>query len=283
MVHVQGVAPQKMDVLTPLAWRSDLDYWMNRKASDKGVELWDEAKVISVSESKDGCMVKVSRRGEHQELQAKFVIGADGVNSAVRRSIFPGLSLRLHRSYRECYQGALAIEKEYFHWFHPRATLRPRFQIDHKGDFFVLGATGKKEFRDDILRMLAEYGFDAKQKPAWKDGCLISAFYTDLASGSFIPAKGNVMLIGDAAGFCTGLNDGIGAAMMSGMSAATSVIKATKMGRPAGEIYVEELRPLISWLKGICSLHDMIKEREGKSPQASMEVLMEAWRKSQLE
>ncbi len=282
MVHVPGVEPQRMDVLTPLAWRSDLDYWMNRKAADKGVEIWDEAKVTGISESAGGCRVRLVRRGERQTLQAKFVIGADGATSVVRKSIFPGLSLNIHPSYRECYRGALAIEKDYFHWFHPRQTLRPRFQIDHKGEFFVLGATGKKELRDEIVRMLVEYGFDTKQKPAWKDGCLISAFYTDLASGSFIPAKGNVVLIGDAAGFCTGLNDGIGAAMMSGMSAATSVIKATKTGRSSGEIYLKELKPLISWLKDIISLMDMIKERAGKSPQASMEVLMEAWEKSQL-
>ncbi len=282
MVHVPGVEPQPMEVLTPLAWRSDLDYWMNQKAVEKGVEVWDEAKVTGVSESDGGYKVQLVRRGERQELQAKFVIGADGADSVVRRSIFPGISFRMHRSYRECYRGALAIEKSYFHWFHPRQTLRPRFQIDHKGEFFVLGATEKDEIRDDIVRMLADYGFDPEQKPAWKDGCLISAFYEELVSGSFVPAKGNVMLIGDAAGFCTSISDGMGAAMRSGISAALSIAKATKMGRPAGEIYVEELKPLIAWLKEICALMAMTKDRTAKGPQAAMDALMEAWVKSQI-
>jgi len=280
MFHVPGVQPQRLDYETPIAWRKDLDYWMNRKAEDKGVEMWDGAKVISVVESDGKCVVVVEKGGEQQELKARFVVGADGAYSAVRRSLFPELEVQYTRGYRECYEGELNLDKDYWHWFFP-CGLRPKFDVIYKGDFFLLEGD-VKELKDEIRRILADYGFDPKKKPLWQDGCLSRALVDkELFSGSFSPAKGNVLLAGDAVGlkiFVSG--EGIGTALKSGLLAATSIVRAIEVGEKAAGIYLRELEPVIATLRPQYFSIEKIKEQAIKGPELLLCALREAFEES---
>jgi flavin-dependent dehydrogenase len=103
MLHVSEGEPQTVNTSTPLTWRKDLDYWMNEKAGEKGVEIWDEAKVIAIFTIDNGCEVELVGTRGRQRLRARYIIGADGGNSRVRRSLFPEFKTRLHVCYRESY------------------------------------------------------------------------------------------------------------------------------------------------------------------------------------
>jgi hypothetical protein len=82
------------------------------------------------------------------------------LTSKVRKSLFPGLSVEYSIPLREGYSGSLNLEKDYFHWFFPRSRPRPRFNVNHKGDFFLIEGSGIRELREEINRTLAAYGFD---------------------------------------------------------------------------------------------------------------------------
>ncbi len=73
MLHVAGAEPQPVDQHTPLAWRKDLDYWMNQKAAQKGVELWDEAKAAAVATTDNACEVELVGARGRQRLQARYI------------------------------------------------------------------------------------------------------------------------------------------------------------------------------------------------------------------
>ena len=112
VIHVPKAEPQIIECRTPLAWRRDLDFWMNQKARDAGVEIWERTKVIGVAQRRGGCTVTLEKAGQQQSLSARFVIGADGAASAVRKSLFPQLKVRYTAPTRECYKGSLDIEKD---------------------------------------------------------------------------------------------------------------------------------------------------------------------------
>jgi len=284
MLHLPGIEPQKVEVRQGYSRRRDLDYWLSQKAKDNGAEIWEKAKVIGVSQSDGGCRVQLIKAKERQELKSRFVIGADGANSIVRKSIFPRLRLRLVPSFREEFKGQVDIDKDYYHWFHPTGQFRPRFQCNNKGDgVFMLESTVKRAKWPDMTRTLLDYGFDPTQEPFCKFGCLHPLFYTELISGSFVPVKGNIFLVGDAAGLLSHLGpDGIGAAMKSGISAVTSVIKACRTGKSAAEIYLQELEPIIAKLKMVVAQVKRIEERARcGGPKEVSEALRQGWEESQ--
>jgi len=270
MIHVSEVQPQVILCKTPLAWRKDLDFWMNQKAQEDSVEIWDGAKVVQVAQKNGACTVTMIQRETTQELKSRFVIGADGAASVIRKSLFPGLKVRYSVPMRECYDGALDLEKDYFHWFFPKYRPRPRFGLNHKGDCFLIEGSGIKKLRNEIIQILAKYGFNTKSKAVWKDGCLIPRLHEALITGSFSPAQGNILLIGDAAGLLFPITfEGIGTALKSGILAADSVARSVKEGREPAGIYLQELKSI---LKTIRSLHSWNKKLEQEATKGGAEL-----------
>jgi len=270
MIHVSEVQPQVILCKTPLAWRKDLDFWMNQKAQEDSVEIWDGAKVVQVAQKNGACTVTMIQRETTQELKSRFVIGADGAASVIRKSLFPGLKVRYSVPMRECYEGALDIDKNYFHWFFPKCRSRPRFGLNHKGDFFLIEGSGIKELRNEIIQILAKYGFNTRSKAIWKDGCLIPRLHEALITGSFSPAQGNILLIGDAAGLLFPITfEGIGTALKSGILAADSVARSVKEGREPAGIYLQELKSI---LKTIRRLHSRNKNLEQEATKGGAEL-----------
>jgi flavin-dependent dehydrogenase len=245
----------------PLAWRKDLDFWMNQSAKDQGVVIRDRAKVILVDQSKGHCTVVLREKRELQKVKAGFVIGADGAASSVRKSLFPELKVRYSAPLRQCYRGSLDIEKDYIHWFFPRIRPRPRFDLNHKGDLFLLEGSGIRELGQDIETILGAYGYKPGTKPVWTDGCLMPLLHSELLTGFFAPAKENVLLIGDAAGLSFPITyEGIGAALKSGLLAADSITAASPARREAAEIYLHELTSFLKTLENLYSLQESLEQ-----------------------
>ena len=278
MIHVPRVPPQVIACKTPLAWRKDLDSWMIQIAQEEGVEIWDGAKVIQVNQTAGACTLKVMRGETTQELKSRFAIGADGGASAVRKSLFPLLKVQYSVPMRECYDGALDLEKDYFHWFFPKYRSRPRFGLNHKGDCFLIEGSGIKELRDEINQILAKYGFNPNSKALWKDGCLIPQLHEALITGSFSPAKGNILLIGDAAGLLFPITfEGIGTALKSGVLAADAIAKATQQGTQAAKIYLHELKPVLNAINSLNFSSERLKQEADKGSEAISKALKEAY------
>jgi flavin-dependent dehydrogenase len=191
-----------------------------------------------------------------QELKSRFVIGADGAASAVRKSLFPKLKVKYSVPIRECYEGALDIENDYFHWFFPKYRSRPRFGLNHKDDCFLIEGSGIKELKNEIIHILTKYGFNPKSKALWKDGCLIPRLHEALISGAFTPAKSNVILVGDAAGLLLPITyEGIGTALKSGLLAADAIAEAAKHGKEAAGEYLQKLKSILAALERLHELN----------------------------
>jgi flavin-dependent dehydrogenase len=285
-LHALGIGEIKILHRMPLAWRRDLDYWMNQQAEEAGVKVWDNARVRRVIETSDGCTVTLKLGRGEQEIKSRFVIGADGAASAVRRSLFPKMRIQYIQIIQECYEGKLDLEKEFSHFFYFPEFAMPSFDVLHKEDLFLVdvmakaGQLRKLNLADKAKGMLArDYGFDLERKPMWTDNWVMPFLFKDLTSGLFSPCKGNVLLVGEAGGLLMPVQggDGIREALWSGHLAATSVIKAARGSEKAEKFYVNEIAPIIELSKRLYPLTGRIKEQIKKGHQAYLVALKAVW------
>ena len=137
---------------------------------------------------------------------------------------------------------------------------------------------GLQELNKEIKQLLAEkYGFDLKWKQVWEDGCSMAKLHEELLSGSFVPAKGNALLIGDAAGLALPVAyEGIGTAIKSGILAAASIAKAMETGNEAGKYYIHELREILGEIKRLHPLEDWLVEQATKGDETLLDAFKEA-------
>ena len=71
MFHVPGAPPMALKWQTLLAWRKDLDAWMNEKVREKGVEIRDGVKVTGVVQEKGKNRVQLETNKKTQYLNQK--------------------------------------------------------------------------------------------------------------------------------------------------------------------------------------------------------------------
>jgi flavin-dependent dehydrogenase len=253
---------------TALSWRKDLDFWMVQGAVKSGAKLKDGVRVARVTPEKEGCRVTLEKGGNPEVLHARFVIGADGGPSVVRKSIFPELKVRFSGPLRECYRGALDLDRNFFHWFFPHSLPRPRFNVNHKDDAFLIEGASIRELGKELGAVLSRYGFDPDAQPIWKDACTIAVLHDDLLSGAFQPAKGNVLLIGDAAGLILPITfEGIGSSLKSGILAAEAIFKRFDHEEQAASLYLKSLEPMLQVIGRLLIVQDQLKVTNGSAGQ----------------
>ncbi|MGB9629960.1 MAG: NAD(P)/FAD-dependent oxidoreductase [Thermodesulfobacteriota bacterium] len=246
ILWMPDVGEHKITVDIPITWRKDLDYWMNQTAKDRGVEIWENVLVKKVIDNGVKCRIYMRKGGVEDELESRFVVGADGAYSITRNSLFPEFQITYTTAQRECYQGSLNLQKDYSYIVFPNQQYRPNFWINPKGDCFTLEG-GLRELKDEVRNILMNYGLK-EQKLLWKDGCINRALlHMYFSSGRFVPAKGNVLLVGDAGGLKNPINgEGIHTALKSGILAAESITESIKKEKKVSEVYLDKIQPLLA-------------------------------------
>lgn len=210
----------------------------------KNVILWTKTAYVGVakSEATDTSsesaphIIQLLRYGKKIQVEAKFLVGADGGHSKVA-STFPQLSQNKkflfgyeQVFFGECHLGPHPTETIYHFWF-------GEFSLGYGGWLSPTLVNGKKAFRIGLAKLMKDRG-DALQLMKKFTAILLERKIIsihgdpekpDYIFGSHIPIGGvlrkihykNILLIGDAAGFCGAFAaDGIKGSVVSGKESA---------------------------------------------------------------
>lgn len=222
--------------------RPRFDHLLLKRAAAAGAIVHEGERFMRLS---PGELTKVETNAA-TTYQARFVIGADGANSMVARSLgYP----RRHSGYTlECFipdtyapiqsaAGRLVLYYGYlpsgYAWIFPRTG----------GALVGIGVLKRhsRHIRTHFHNFLTAVGLPGE--------------YAELCKGFPLPAYtfatarrqgwGNILLVGDAACLIDPITgEGIAFAMQSGELAAQAVIDAIQLGREAAALYAAKLKPM---------------------------------------
>jgi flavin-dependent dehydrogenase len=228
--------------------RDEFDAWLAGKARARGIAIQEGVTVLSVTPGPDGVTV-VTDRGE---MRARVVVGADGSNGIVRRSILPDSAVRTARllevltpppdgssghkpgeAYFEfaCIPGGIAG----YTWDFPTQLKGRPMQCWGIYDTNLLADGSRLPLRDVLAAEMARAGyrlddFELKGHPIrWFDP--FNRF-----------AVPGVLLVGDAAGADAILGEGISIALGYGSLAARAIQSAFARGEFSFRDYRPRLR-----------------------------------------
>jgi flavin-dependent dehydrogenase len=288
VVHGPGGKREIVRGEIPEAWRKDLDYWMNQKASEAGVEIWDESCVTGATEDDGKCSVRLVRKETEQEISTRYVIGCDGCLSVVRKSLFPDLNPHSMQSVQHWFQGSLGdLEREYLHEFmYPDARYDTRSVapgsicgVHYKEDYFCIACgaiPGQWRGNMQTARSLLSdfYGFDLDKQPLWIDSCIVPELHLSLIDGSLCPAKGNILLVGDAAGLLDQREGGsIGLAVFTGELAADSIVKSEQRGDKVESHYLQAMKSVLSVVD---KMHSSYTKRQAQLEEGNDDLIFQS-------
>lgn len=225
--------------LTWNVWRSAFDNWLIRQSR---AEVLDEHRLIGFRQTGKTIQVDIVQPNKGLlQVDASYVIGADGGRSRVRRLLDPAFDNQIHWTvFVQAYcLGSINLDQEYYYMFFDPSLKSFYTWLNFKDDYLVYGVgvpSGESPgsyFKNSTEYLRRTFGLEVK-KIVRKRGCMA----TDMGiSGNFRLGSGRVLLAGEAAGFMNMFGEGISSAIATGRMAAEAVCEAITSGQDVFQIY----------------------------------------------
>jgi len=199
--------------------RHKFDLWL-MSLIPKNVTVYTKSRCTELTRVGDGWVVDFVDDGKPKAVKVRYIVGADGANSFIRRAVNPDFKIR---SYTAIQQGFEAKSNKLFNSkntflcvFDSKITDCYAWGLNKDGIFVFGGAFEKQNCkkRFDMLKARAtELGFDLKN-PLFTESCMVNR---PANLFQFCPVSKGAIFIGEAAGFISPSSlEGISYAMESG-------------------------------------------------------------------
>ena len=219
------------------ALRSELDYWL---CSQSDASIADDCLFITHSQDKKEITVKVRHSDKDREINTRYLIGADGPQSKVRRVVSPEFDkdLRWIPIYEEWYTGDIDMEPGYLHIFLDRRVTGFMATVFHKDkEMHVTTGVKQDESPKQFLKHFVDHLKERHGLKIDKTTMTRGIVLNDMtATKNYHPGNGNIILCGEAAGMLRG-GEGITSALITGKAAGESILAGMDTGKAPAEVF----------------------------------------------
>lgn len=227
--------------------RAIFDEWLLNLLPDR-VDVWDKSTFVSCADEGCGVDVQLRRDGREAHVHARWVIGADGARSAVRRSHPAWPQTQSYTTVQEYVEIEPGSVEPYFDCIYSR-HIDPAYGYGYivpKGDVAIVGSVffpktkGVTAMHEKALATWGQrYPLGAARR---REGG--SAIQVKDAN-DIIAGQGRVLMAGEAAGIMSpSSGEGISFALNSGKLAGQAVVRAAREKTEAVALYDESLKPI---------------------------------------
>ena len=232
----------KMPILN--FWRSTFDRWLNDLAVEAGASFQDEVKLVDFASTDTGIRVTLQAGSESREVLARYLIGADGMSSGIRKTLHPQDYLQKAPGGAMNYycRGDGDLDPGGLYMVNIREYAPIMFAwIYKKDDLWVIGTGAEhdlKEYADRFYQYVCEkYRF--KGEIVRREG-----FASPLKGGVYL-GEGNILLCGDAAGLLDAYRGvAMDNAALSARFAVQAIREAETTKTPVLAAYTRKMAPM---------------------------------------
>jgi flavin-dependent dehydrogenase len=235
IIPSEKVLKGKMEMLN--FWRDVFDSWLNSLAADAGAEFFDHTRVIDFMDDEACVSVKLLTQNTVKEVRARYLIGADGMLSTIRRRLRPqdfdrrasGATVNYY------FVGEANLDPNTLYMFYRKEFSPLMFAwVYLKDDKWVIG-TGANENPLHYAKAFFDY---VKERYRLRGEVVRREGFSSTLKSIVYFGGGNVLLVGDAAGLVD-LYRGVGMdnAALSGRLAVKALIKAEEKCLEPAKIY----------------------------------------------
>lgn len=242
----------------PNVWRSEYDNWLVKSS---GAEVKDCCSLKGFVDFgnfvKAECYDAVSNKTI--TISCKYLISAEGSRSIIRATLDQEFEQRLRWfvAYQNYYEGDSALDPYFYHGFLELQYGDVYAWYNVKDGLQVFGTAVKKggkihPYLQNYAEMLKNKFGLKLEKLVRKASCLGNDMCT---TGNFYLGKGNVLLVGESAGFLHAFGEGISCALSTGLFAAEAITKGIRSGSNVLSHYtklteLERRQTKVSWRLG---------------------------------
>ena len=206
--------------------RHKFDQWLIKQIP-KNVEVHENANCVSIEKIVGGYQLTYYEEGVQHSINTKYLVGADGAASVVRRTLFKEFRIHTYLSIQEWYPDV--HEKPFYSCiFDSDITDSYAWGLSKDNEFIFGGAFPIKTAKEDFQKLkkkVAQYGFHL-ENPQKTEACLVlrpQGFWNYCCGGQ------GAFLVGEAAGFISPSSlEGISYAIDSGWLLAKCLNQKTK-------------------------------------------------------
>ncbi len=226
-------------------WRSDVDLWL---CSQSDAAIIDECRFNSYRKEGQEYIINLNRSGKDIEVRTRYIVGADGTLSRVRRTAFPGFDEKVGQihCYEEYYTGDIDLEPEWLYIFMDRSVTGYFATVSFKEDkIIVVTGVNQRESVKPYFKTFREHLEKWHGMVVSKTTSRHGIVLTDMsARRNYCLGKENILLTGEAGGFLRG-GEGITSSLASGTAAGNAILESFNTGKLAihsfNELAAEEL------------------------------------------
>ena len=232
--------------------RSKFDYWL---FNDITCDLFDQCYYKNHEEYADYLKINLIYKGEKINLNCKYLIGADGGNSLVRKNIDTIYkATELIYAHQVFFQAEINIDKNYCYYLTGKKYSQDLAWFFFEDDLICIGTSffisrkNEMNYFNNVLDKIKTEFLLKNETPIRKEGCFVDVRKNN---NQLYFGKNKIILIGEAAGLLTLLGEGISPALRSGKGAAEPILQSKpndKVIRISKEIIQEDIKYVVnSW------------------------------------